>query len=306
LKPVIIIAIAFVLLIPLPVFGEISDEPKVYKVKIQLHKISDVNLETRTFDAAFDLFISREDGNFTTEILPEMEFINGKDVSEKLKFLEPNFIKKHVEGTFEIEDIDYRNFPFYSLDLEIMLEPKKPHTVDYVNFSIDPSLEFPDIRISGYVVENQMQYVTHMSYLEGNFSRFTTEFDLTPPFQSSFMTTIFPILVVMGVGYVAYMFPKRYDLQAALVLLPLAAVVFLQIEVLRQIPALPFMTLFDIMMAVIYVLIMNNVISIGRQIRADEHTSGKTSWQVSRFHLKISPIIAIVLLVLLLTLGIFF
>lgn len=109
------------------------------------------------------------------------------------------------------------------------------------------------------------------------------------------MKIIFPILIVVGVGYVAYMFPKNFDLQAALALLPLGAIVFLQVSTLDELPPLGYLTLYDKMMVIVYALIANNVIAIGRQVNVEHQENEKTSYPISKFHIKISPVIAIVL-----------
>jgi hypothetical protein len=109
---------------------------------------------------------------------------------------------------------------------------------------------------------------------------------------------IFPVLIVLGISFVAYIIPENFDVSSALALLPLLAVVFLHINTLEQLPPLGYLTIYDKLMVIAYALIANNVISTGREIRYHVHHNQQVSRSVNQFHLKLSPVIAIILGVL--------
>ena len=93
--------------------------------------------------------------------------------------------------------------------------------------------------------------------------------------------------------------PENFDVSSVFALLPLIAVVFLHINALDQLPALGYLTMYDKMMIIVYALITNNVISTGREIRYHVYHGKQVSRSINQFHLRLSPVIAISLGVIL-------
>ncbi len=276
----------------------VEDEPEEYKVAISLIGVGEINREIGTYDLDFWYSIAPTSRNFSVDNPPpEVDFINGKTPNISPPITGPNISEKRVQGIF-VGPMDFRDFPFEKIHLIIELEPVNPHTTKKVILSVDPGSGIvPTAHVIGWEITNSSFNVVNSTYDEGisNYTRYIADYTVERNPLGSFLKLIFPILVVTGVGFVAYVFPKNFDLQAALALLPLGAIVFLQVNTLEQIPPLGFLTLYDKMMVIVYALIANNVIAIGRQVNVEEQENERNSYPISKFHIKISPIIAIVL-----------
>jgi hypothetical protein len=226
---------------------------------------------------------------------PEVDFINGRTLDFSSQYLGSNIFEQRVQGYF-VGPMNFHDFPFEKIHLTIELEPETPFNTDCVFLSVDPTSGIDTTAdVPGWTISKSTFQVVNNTYGDETYSRYIADFPVERSPIGSFLKIIFPVLIVTGVGFVAYIFPKNFDLQAAIALLPLGAIVFLQVNTLDQLPPLGYLTLYDKMMVIVYALIANNVVAIGRQVTIEEQENERTSYPISKFHLKISPIIAIVL-----------
>jgi hypothetical protein len=194
-------------------------------------------------------------------------------------------------GKFSSE-MDFSDFPFEKIPLQIKVEPLPQWPTQKATFAvheasgIDQSATVPGWKI----VDSNFQ-VLENKYGQNTYSQFVAEYVIQRDVLGSFLKTIFPILIILGISFVAYIIPKHYDVVTELSLLPLLALVFFHVSTIEQLPPLGYMTIFDKVMMIAYVLIMNNIIASGRQIRADEFSGKDRAWHLNNFHLKITPAI---------------
>lgn len=272
-------------------------EPVDFEMSVRLINVIEVDRLNGHYSLDFWYSIASDDMDFTQIPPPDVDYTNGFVEDSTSEYLEAHYYEKRVKGVF-FNKFDFRDFPFDNNDLKIQIELQRPWTIDKATLIIAPDSGIEsDANIPGYILKKgDFNLNTHKYESEAEiYERFNAVFTVERSPIGSFLKIIFPVLIVLGIGYVAYMFPENYDLQAALALLPLGAVVFLQVSTLDELPSLGYLTIFDKMMVMVYALIANNVISIGRQIKIENQDNHKSSWMISQFHLKISPIIAVVL-----------
>jgi len=270
--------------------------PREYVVATSLRSIGEIDKQTGSYDLDFWYSIYSEGIDNEEDPPPPVDFINGRlPLTESSQSLTENIFEMRVSGIF-VGPMDFHKFPFEKIDLSIEIEPVTPFNTDCVFLSVDPASGIDDTAdVPGWFMSEPKFEVVENKYGEETYSRYVANYIVERSPIGSFLKIIFPIMIVTAVGFVSYLFPKNFDLQAALALLPLGAIVFLQVSTLDQLPPLGYLTFYDKMMVIVYALIANNVVAIGRQVIIEEQENEKTSYPISKFHLRISPIIAIVL-----------
>ncbi len=274
---------------------EVSDEPQEYVVGVSLRSVGEINKQIGSYDLDFWYSIYSEGKDLLNDPPPEVDFINGKSLEFSSQYLGSNLFEQRVQGTF-VGPMDFHDFPFEKIHLRVELEPVTPFNTDYLVFSVDPASGIDNTAdIPGWFISEPTFLITENVYGQGGepYSRYVADFTVERSPIGSFLKIIFPILIVVAIGFIAYMFPGNYDLQAALALLPLGAIVFLQVSTLDELPPLGYLTLYDKMMVIVYALIANNVLAIGRQVKLEQSENTKPAYLISKFHIKLSPIIAI-------------
>lgn len=275
-----------------------SDSPDEFSIGLSLVGIGEIDKKTGTAELDFWYSVSAEDP--TVSSMPEMDFLNGRTISIQSEFETASIVEKRVFGTF-ISEMDFRNFPFEEIRLRVVLEPKTQWDSSKVKLLVNPSSGVDKYAIiPGWYISDVRFDIEESQYGAANsYEQFVAEFTIQRSMIGSFLKIMMPIIIVLGISFVAYMIPKNYDIVTELALLPLLALVFFHIETSNQLPPLGYLTLFDKLMLVSYALIANNVISTGRQVRAQEFSGSDRAWYLNNFHLKISPIIIVVLFSLL-------
>ena len=292
--------LAFGALFAQTAFAQTSDKPEEYEIGLSLINIGEIDKKIGTYELDFWYSIQSDKVNLLENPPPEVDFINGRIDDTYSEFKHPQIIEKRLVGKFSSE-MNFRDFPFEKIPLQIRIEPLPQWTVNDVVFKANPSSGLDkSATVPGWIVTESNFYIETNQYNEDSvYSQFVAEYVIQRDPLGSFLKTIFPILIVLGISFVAYMIPKNYDIVAELSLLPLLALVFLHISTLEQLPPLGYLTVFDKLMIISYVLITNNVVATGRQIRADEFAGKDRAWHLNIFHLKISPVIIGVLVAVL-------
>ena len=275
---------------------EVSDEPQEYVVAISLKSVGEINKYVGSYDLDFWYSIYSEGRDLLHDPPPEVDFLNGKDIQFSSQYLDSNIFKERVQGTF-FGEMDFHDFPFEKVHLRVELEPVTPFNTDYVVFSVDPESGVDTTaNIPGWFISEPTFHVTESSYVaDESYSRYIAEFTVERSPLGSFLKIIFPVLIVVGISFLAYIIPENYDIVAEFSLLPLVAVVFLHVDIVNQLPPLGYLTIFDKVILIAYALIANNIIALGREISVSVRKDAAASLLINNFHLKISPIIAVTL-----------
>lgn len=292
---VILLVVAFVFMVPATVFAaENPDAPQEYVVAISLKSVGEINKQIGTYDLDFWFSIFSEGRDLLYDPPPEIDFINGRNVDYSSQYLGSNIFEERVQGTF-VGEMDFHDFPFEKIKLQIQLEPATPMTTEHVILSVDPASGIDDTaNVPGWFISEPTFTVVENNYSNGDtYSRYIAEYVVERSPLGTFLKMVLPVLIVVGISFVAYIIPRNYEVVAALALLPLVAIVFLHLDVLDELPPLGYLTIFDKIMIISYAMIANNVICTGRQVRSDEFSSKESAWSINNFHLKLSPIIGI-------------
>lgn len=284
------------------VFAQESDEePIEYSVALSLVSIGEIDKRIGTYDLDFWYSIYAENQDLLLNPPPEVDFVNGKDEKISSQYLASNIYEHRVRGTF-INTMDFRDFPFEKIKLKVDIEPVTPWNTDKVLLRVDPASGIDSTaNVPGWFVTEPNFSINTKTYgtSQEEYSRYTAEYTIERSPLGSFLKIIFPVLIVLTISFIAYLIPENFDVSSVFALLPLIAVVFLHINALDQLPALGYLTMYDKMMIIVYALITNNVISTGREIRYHVYHGTQISRRINQFHLRLSPVIAISLGVIL-------
>ena len=284
------------------VFAQESDEePIEYSVALSLVSIGEIDKRIGTYDLDFWYSIYAENQDLLLNPPPEVDFVNGKDEKISSQYLASNIYEHRVRGTF-INTMDFRDFPFEKIKLKVDIEPVTPWNADRVLLQVDPASGIDSTaNVPGWFVTEPNFSINTKTYgtSQEEYSRYTAEYTIERSPLGSFLKIIFPVLIVLTISFIAYLIPENFDVSSVFALLPLIAVVFLHINALDQLPALGYLTMYDKMMIIVYALITNNVISTGREIRYHVYHGTQISRRINQFHLRLSPVIAISLGVIL-------
>ena len=284
------------------VFAQESDEePIEYSVALSLVSIGEINKRIGTYELDFWYSIYAENQDLLLNPPPEVDFVNGKDEKISSQYLASNIYEHRVRGTF-INTMDFRDFPFEKIKLKVDIEPVTPWNTDRVLLQVDPASGIDSTaNVPGWFVTEPNFSINTKTYgtSQEEYSRYTAEYTIERSPLGSFLKIIFPVLIVLTISFIAYLIPENFDVSSVFALLPLIAVVFLHINALDQLPALGYLTMYDKMMIIVYALITNNVISTGREIRYHVYHGKQVSRSINQFHLRLSPVIAISLGVIL-------
>ena len=278
------------------IFAQESDEePIEYSVATSLVSIGEIDKKIGTYELDFWYSIYADNQDLLVNPPPEVDFVNGKDEKISSQYLASNIYEQRVRGTF-VNTMDFRDFPFEKIQLKVDIEPVTPWNTDKVLLKVDPASGIDSTaNVPGWFVTDPKFSIDTKTYgvSQEEYSRYTAEFTIERSPLGSFLKIVFPVLIVLTISFIAYLIPENFDVSSVFALLPLVAVVFLHINALDQLPALGYLTVYDKMMIIVYALITNNVISTGREIRYHVYHGSQVSRGINQFHLRISPIIAI-------------
>ena len=278
------------------IFAQESDEePIEYSVATSLVSIGEIDKKIGTYELDFWYSIYADNQDLLVNPPPEVDFVNGKDEKISSQYLASNIYEQRVRGTF-VNTMDFRDFPFEKIQLKVDIEPVTPWNTDKVLLKVDPASGIDSTaNVPGWFVTDPNFSIDTKTYgvSQEEYSRYTAEFTIERSPLGSFLKIVFPVLIVLTISFIAYLIPENFDVSSVFALLPLVAVVFLHINALDQLPALGYLTVYDKMMIIVYALITNNVVSTGREIRYHVYHGSQVSRSINQFHLRISPIIAI-------------
>jgi hypothetical protein len=246
-------------------------------------------------DFYFWLSSDDPDVDFTKE-KPAFDFMNSMNARVEPSRIEPNYYEVRVKGTF-LKNMDFRNYPFDSQRVTVEVEGFEP---------VDRLVFVPDVDSSGYdylvnvpgwkLGETTSDVIVH-DYPDFSYSRYIFSFDLERAYLSSFLKTIFPVLIITTIAMLAFWmsptnFPPRIGLAASTLLAAVAA----HLNAANQLPPIGYLTLMDKVMIVAYVLFLNNLISMVLQMRLMDHKKEEEAARVNSRMRKFMPLIIAIIL----------
>ena len=231
-------------------------------VRVGVYILSVGNLDTTTGTYTIDFFL-----NFICETTPcdpsNFDIIN----AAAEPFIEDQTAddERGREYYYRVRSdlqtrLDLRDFPFDSHQLKISLEDKLKNSDEYV-FIVDPSLSGIDssVLVSGWDLRPKLsaEYEDHVYkvYDEG-FSRARFFLEISHPWFSAFMKSIFAAIVISAVGMLSFLMDYE-DAQDRIGLTSgtLASAIFYHLTLTSSVPPVGYLTYGDQFMILQYIFI---------------------------------------------------
>jgi hypothetical protein len=265
---VIIIAIAFIMLLPLftiPTYAQTDDEdtlfvpddPVIYNIGVDLISVGVIDRESGQSDLIFWLTIVSDDIDFTENPPPDdWDLTNGYVIDMTGTNIEPHFYKTKIRGSF-FSDVDFRNYPYDEINLAIHIEPYFPLVTNQVVFKVneDYSLVNPDtVSVPGWSMGEPTFSSYTTTYPWGDFTHFEANFPIETSPVNVFIKKLLPPIILAFFAFGTFIMSSN-TLQnriAVVVTCLIGSLFFHAIFLLGELPPISYLTLADKMMIAIY------------------------------------------------------
>lgn len=276
----------------------VSNQEKKYEIGVHVINVGKIDLQTGTYDLDFYLWVKSEEGNFDKSP-PRIEFMNGKASMEPIK-IEPNYYESRVKGVFQ-KNMNFKNYPFEMIQLTVEVEGINDSSIlelvaDEKESGIDKLVNIP-----GWNLIESRIFVTEHEYSDNTtFSRLVFSIDIERFPLSSFLKTIFPILIITTIAMLAFwMSPSNFTARIGLGASTLLAAVAAHLNAAGQLPPIGYLTLMDKIMIIAYSLFLNNLLSMVIQMRLIDHKKEIEAEKINSKMRKMMPIIIIIIFMIL-------
>lgn len=282
-----------------------SEGPKKYTVGVYLVNIGKIDTQTGSYDLDFYIWFASDDPattNFVEE-KPRFDFTNALRFTAEPQRVEQNYYEARVRGTF-IKNMDFRDYPFDRQQVTIEVEGFEE--VDRLVFVPDEQASGFDrlINVPGWSLGGSRSEVTVHEYPDSAFSRYVFTFTIERAALSSFLKTIFPVLIITTIAMLAFwMSPTNFAPRIGLAASTLLAAVAAHLNAANQLPPIGYLTLIDKVMIIVYALFLNNLLSMVMQMRLVDHKKEQEAVKVNARMRKLMPVIIVAILAVLVPLG---
>ena len=269
-----------------------TGKPETLTVGVYIINIGKIDLQVGSYDLDFYFWLSSDNPevDFTKE-KPTFDFMNSMNARVEPSRIEPNYYEVRVKGTF-LKNMDFRNYPFDSQRVTVEVEGFEP--VDQLVFAPDVAGSGYDslVNVPGWNLGESTSNVVIHDYPDLSFSRYVFSFDLERAPLSSFLKTIFPVIIITTIAMLAFWmsptnFPPRIGLAASTLLAAVAA----HLNAANQLPPIGYLTLMDKVMIVAYALFLNNLVSMVLQMRLVDHKKEAEAAKVNARMRRLMPLI---------------
>jgi hypothetical protein len=245
--------------------------PHEYDTGIHLIGIGEIDKTEGVYELDFWFWISineEDDPTDFTVTKPEFDFINAKHLEFSAGVTTPHYYETRVQGEFR-NLMEFHDFPFEQLNLRIIAEPISPFTTDEVVFVLDPeSIVDPDAFVPGFEIRQYEIKEEDFTYTDDEtYSRFIANFVVDRNVSGSFFKNVFPVTLIASLSLIIFWIPQIFTPRIYLTAPLLLSLVYLHRAVVGDIPSVGYMTIFDKIMTIYYVLFLNSIVSLGIQMR---------------------------------------
>jgi len=246
-------------------------EPIIYDSGIILMNIGELNEIDGQYWLDFFFYIKSDKVDFTQNI-PELVFMNARDIELGDPHITQNYYEIRVKGQF-FTQLDFYDYPYEKHMLVVEIEPKIPYDKTRFVFGNTPETHIdPDLGISSNLkmIDVTSESVTH-TYFDGlEFSRMISTFVVGAEPVGTTLRTVLPVTIIVGISLTLFFIPGNFIPRLIIIPPLLLATVFWHQTDLQLLPNLGYMTTFDRLMLMYYALFVNNILSLVVQIRASE------------------------------------
>ncbi len=271
-----------------------NENQKSYKVGIYLLNVGKIDLQTSSYDLDFYMWVYSDQDDFT-QSKPKIEFMNGKATMEPIT-VEPHYYEARVKGTF-LNNLDFHQYPFEQLHLTVVVEGIDGRedlilVADKDESGVDKLINIP----GWHLVDNTQDILVHQ-YPDGKeYSRYVYTMTIERFFVSSFLKTIFPVIIITTIAMLAFwMSPSNFAPRIGLGASTLLAAVAAHLSAANQLPPIGYLTLLDKIMIVVYALFLNNLLSMVIQMRHVDNNMKEKAVKINALMRKLMPLIVLVL-----------
>jgi hypothetical protein len=269
-----------------------SANPERLTAGVYLINIGKIDLQTGSYDLDFYFWLSTSNStaDFTKQ-KPSFDFMNSMNARVEPSRIEPSYYEVRVKGTF-LKNMDFRNYPFDTQQVTVEVEgfentDKLVFVPDTVSSGYDNLINVP-----GWNLGQTRQNVILHQYPDQSYSRYIFSFDIQRSPLSSFLKTIFPVVIITTIAMLAFwMSPTNFTSRIGLAASTLLAAVAAHLSAANQLPPIGYLTLMDKVMIVAYALFLNNLVSMVLQMRLVDHKKEEESAKVNAKMRKLMPII---------------
>lgn len=270
-------------------------------VGVYLVNIGKTDLQAGSYDIDFYIwFASDNPGVNFTKSAPRFDFMNALNTIITPSHVEPSYYEARVKGTF-VKNMDFRNYPFDTQQVTVEVEGFEP--TDKLVFKPDTAASgFDDmINVPGWMLAGSSSKVVDHHYREGTtFSRYVFTFTLERAPLSSFLKSIFPVMIITSIAMLTFwMSPKHFAIRVGLAASTLLALVAAHLSAASQLPPIGYLTLMDKVMVTAYALFLNNLLSLVFQMRLIDRDKEQEAVKVNARMRRLIPMIIIVILAIL-------
>ena len=260
--------------------------PSKYETGVHLLGIGKIDKSEGTYELDFWFWVNVNEENDPVDFTmtkPEFDFVNAKKIELKSEVIEPHYYETRVQGTFR-NAMDFRDFPFEELNLMVTVEPTAPSTAENVIFILDPesiidsSASVPGFEVGVFEIKTEKY-----TYTDGEvYDRFIADFTVERSSTGALFKNLFPITLIAGLSLMVFWIPENFTPRIYLTAPLLLSLVYLHRATVGEIPSVGYMTLFDKIMTIYYVLFLNSLLSLGIQMRY--HVTHKDDEKVKKIN----------------------
>ena len=189
-----------------------------------------------------------------------------------MEHVEPHYFEQQIIGHFH-GPMDFANFPFEQLTLQIVVEPQVHQDASKVNFvldpksSIDPLATVPGFSLGEFFLEKTEDI--HKGVEAEITSQVIASFIVERSNVGSFLTIILPVTMITSLVLLTFYIPGNFTPRIYLTAPLLLALVYLHRAVESEIPTVGYATFFDKIMIIDYSIFVIAITSLALQMRAN-------------------------------------
>ena len=277
-----------------------SSRLEILTAGVYIINIGKIDLQTGSYDLDFYFWLSTSDPSIDfTKNKPTFDFMNSMNARIEPSQLTSNYYEVRVKGTF-LKNMDFRNYPFDTQQVTVEVEGFT--TVDKLVFEPDTASSGYDnlVNVPGWKLGDIKQDVIVHKYPDQSYSRYIFSFNIERSPLSSFLKTIFPVIIITTIAMLAFwMSPTNFAPRIGLAASTLLAAVAAHLNAANALPPIGYLTLMDKVMIVAYALFLNNLVSMVLQMRLIDHKKDERAAKVNAKMRKLMPVIVGILLAVL-------